>query len=52
MAEAVQVPDDVEKPSVLIIGGLGKHCYFEPSVLLIRQCILIPNDYCTSLTDI
>jgi hypothetical protein len=25
MAEAADVPDGAEKPSVLIIGGLGKH---------------------------
>jgi hypothetical protein len=32
MAEAVDVRDGGEKPSVLIIGGLGKHCYSQPVV--------------------
>jgi hypothetical protein len=25
MAEVVDVPDGLEKPSVLIVGGLGEH---------------------------
>ena len=32
MAEEVDVRDGVEKPSVLIVGGLGKYCYSQPCV--------------------